>query len=1018
MKVALPYADSYPNAVSLTLAAFRNRKFFSQEQNFTRVIDRRLNVEVESFRDMTVPDSDEQFFLHITDHRTGAAPISESTVSIFDVTTDRMGANSFGFNPFTTYYSGAPSISTNLGDRFNRQDYIIGYGSSRMFKTRGMVMMAAAAPMEGVLSGAQSNGTYALEEPMMDSVNSESMSEQSSDEGTGASDDVEALRSNFGETVAFYPQLRSDADGRVTVKYHTTDGLSTFRVLVHSHTADLLSGSADTSFVVRKQLMIQPNLPMFVREGDRIVLKAKVINLTSKALKGNAKLVLYDGADGSAKAKGGEYKLEVALNPNEQKEVSWEVSAPEKQPLLGIRMSVAAGGYTDGMQQVIPVIPSRTQVTESVSAIMDQQKTYTLDLKQLMKKVSAKDEKVTVDVSSPLTSVLEALPTVGEPSFDCMTDWLAALFINQTGEYMFSTYPEMADKVRQLVNGGWKKSQISVNSEITGVLLNETPWAYKESEDNRRIDRMKNYLDPNYTGAFRVKAMNKIAALQGSDGGFAWFSGVPSSEWLTMLFLDKMYELEQIGALNPNQKEGEMMKEACKFLDNSLRKQYEDYLRECRKMKKEPDKSFIHWGTLELMAVRSEFPETAVAASSREAYDFYFDCVFNHWKNTNIADKANIIKLLANTADPVGAVADPSAGVSLRAKSIVDDSKYGCAEEVKKVIASLDDYAVKNSSIGCYFPNASMPFRGMMNNELYAHAQLLRMYDRLTDKYLGSALPAEKGLGYDMREIVRGLGLWLMLQKHNQCWENDVATTDAIYALLSSGVCGLSDAATPAFEILSPSGIKAAEPVPGALFRYEVPVSELKAAGSIVKIKKEYDGLLSAAAYYRYTQPEQLAKASSNGISVERKFYRRKVYENSLGKTPNRNDVELTEIPIDSSLVINDGERMKVGEVITAVYRIKNDENRSFVHLRSLRPACFYPVGEASVYTWQWGCYLENRESMTNFFFYVLPEGTTEISEQFYVTQEGIFSTSLVSVQSLYAPEYRGQDKALNIISK
>ena len=324
------------------------------------------------------------------------------------------------------------------------------------------------------------------------------------------------------------------------------------------------------------------------------------------------------------------------------------------------------------------------------------------------------------------------------------------IFNVESGSDMFSTYPEMADKVRQLVNGGWKKSQISVNSEITGVLLNETPWAYKESEDNRRIDRMKNYLDPNYTGAFRVKAMNKIAALQGSDGGFAWFSGVPSSEWLTMLFLDKMYELEQIGALNPNQKEGEMMKEACKFLDNSLRKQYEDYLRECRKMKKEPDKSFIHWGTLELMAVRSEFPETAVAASSREAYDFYFDCVFNHWKNTNIADKANIIKLLANTADPVGAVADPSAGVSLRAKSIVDDSKYGCAEEVKKVIASLDDYAVKNSSIGCYFPNASMPFRGMMNNELYAHAQLLRMYDRLTDKYLGSALPAEKGLGYDM----------------------------------------------------------------------------------------------------------------------------------------------------------------------------------------------------------------------------------------------------------------------------
>ena len=977
VKISLPYDEKYPNEVSLSLFAFRNKNDFSKNYDFKRVVDRSLKVELGSFRDMTAPGAEEEFTLHITDPRTGGTPLTSSTVSIFDVTTDRFGSNSFGFDPFPSYSSSSPYVNTNI--HISSPKYGMGaraYGRKMMFinsvffeqESVDMISMDAAP------------------------VAAKGMAVEESASGENQADNVE-VRSDFGETVAFFPQVRSDADGDVTVKYKTTDALSTFRVLVRSHTADLLSGGADTSFVVRKELMVIPNLPLFIREGDRIELKAKAVNLSAKTLEGKAELVLYDASSEEGRIIS-KKQLRLTLNPNAQEELAWTVEAPEATPLLGVRITLAADGYSDGQQNVIAVIPSRTQITEAQSLLMDGKSVYEMNLRKLLDKVSARGGKVTIDVSSPLTSALEALPTVGEPDFDSMTSWLASLFINQTGEYMFRTYPALAEKVRELVYGGWRKSKIAVNSSITGVLLNETPWAYKESEDNARIEALAHYLDPDYTADFREKADRKLLALQNSDGGFSWFEGAQSSETLTLLFLEKFREMVQMGSVELNGTEKKMTEAACGFIDKSIEKQYEEYVKACEKAGKKPDRGTIHYGTLQAEAVRAAYKDIELEKSSREAYEFYFDCIYNNWKGTNIADKADVIALLTRAADT---------------KRSAVQSRYDLAGEVRKVVISLNDYAVRNKTVGCYFPNAAMPFRGMMNDELYAHSHLLRLYDELSSHYSASADKEDKILGAQLSEMVKGIGQWLLLQKHNQCWENNLATTDALYALLSGGVAGADSAAGPEFEILSPE-VTASEPLPGSLFRYDVPVSALRKAGCKVRIDSRYDGLLFASAYYQYTQPEQVAEASSNGISVVRRFFRSKAAQNAAGRDVTSRDIELEEI--------REGEPLHLGEKIIAAYTLKSDENRSFVQLRALRPACLYPEDETSGYRWYWGGYRENRESMTNYYFYLLPEGTTELHEEFFVTQEGTFSTALTSVQSLYAPEYRGQDASLTVVTQ
>ena len=232
---------------------------------------------------------------------------------------------------------------------------------------------------------------------------------------------------------------------------------------------------------------------------------------------------------------------------------------------------------------------------------------------------------------------------------------------------------------------------------------------------------------------------------------------------------------------------------------------------------------------------------------------------------------------------------------------------------------------MENPTVGCYFPNAVMPFRGLMNSEIYAHAQLIETFGRLGEK-----------------KMVDGIAQWLLLQKHNQAWENTVATTDAVHALVSS---------------------------------------------------KAKD-LRLGAVYYTYTTRLDRVQASANELSVTRTFVNAK-----------------------TGAVLSDGDPLRVGDEIIATYAIYNSENRSFVQMRAMRPACFYPRDERSYFTW-YGYYREVKPSETNYYWELLPEEHITVQERFYVQQEGTFNSGLVEIECLYAREYRGHTDAVNLISK
>ena len=806
-KFKLPYKDSYRSAVKLSVFGFRGGKELDYTYQFTRPGDVRLDVAVETFRDKTTPGSEETMVVR-------APAGSELLVSIYDVTTDRYRANSFSFHPLQEYaYVTRPDITSSINPHRV-------YAMNRMMAKSAVIVEMEVAEEALPYAG-----------PVADS---------SDDAGAGqAEEEVPEFegRTNFSELIAFYPQVQADPSGRTEIRYKAGDLLSTFKVLVLAHNKKLFAGDASAEFVVQKELMVMPNVPLFVTEGDRLVLKAKLVNLSSRELKGTAYIELTDAAGKKLKMKGLESQKR-SLLAGAQDEVSWTVTAPGGTDKLTCKIWFVTPTSTDGEQHEISVVPGEITLTEAASFILGGKHDHKYYEKQLRKQFGAANPKIEYAEYSTLDAVKESLPKAEKPASDNAIAWTNQLYINQMRNHVLQDDP--AD----------------------------------------------------YAG-FRNQAFSRLKTFQSGDGGIQWFQGMKSNTMLTLYLLEKLGQLRSVGAFTPDGDEMKLVRNALSYIDGQIAVQgsYKD---------------FRPFGLIRLFAIRSLWFDVPMTQAAQAVYKRFVEGTGEGWQKISILEKSQLCNLMLRAG-----------------KTQYDDKRFDT--RIKQLRESLKDYAVENPTVGCYFPNAVMPFRGLMNNEIYAHAQLIETFGALGEK-----------------KVVDGIAQWLLLQKHNQAWENTVATTDAVHALISS---------------------------------------------------KAKD-LKLGAVYYTYTTQLDRVKASANELSVTRTFVR-----------------------AQTGAPLSDGEALHVGDEIIVTYAIHNTENRSFVQMRAMRPACFYPLDERSYYSW-YGFYREVKPSETNYYWELLPEEHTTVQERFFVQQEGTFNSGLIEIECLYAKEYRGHTDAVTLTSK
>ncbi len=810
-KFHIPYDPDWRSAVKMGIFGIRAGQQISHQYEFKRPGDVRLDIAIETFRDKTTPGAQEEMTIR-------APEGSELLVSIYDMTTDRYGANHFNFLPISEYPSvGTPNVHCSL-DRWGAVSV------NQMMRSRatGVAMDNMVLDEAPVMYKSAAAEGMAAEEAAIDQ-------EEDTPEFEG--------RTHLSELIAFYPHIRAEKGGVTKVRYQAGDLLTTFRVLVLGHDKRLFTGNDETEFVVQKELMVMPSVPLFATQGDKLVLKAKLVNLSSKELKGTAYVEILDDQGRKLKLKGTN-KQNKTLLAGAQDEVAWGIEVPGGTGKLTVRIWFATPTSSDGEQHEIQVVPNTITLTEAASFVIGQGKDHAYYEKQLRKQFGAADPKIEYAEYSTLDAVKESLPAATKPACENAINWINQLYINQ----------------------------------MRNFVLQDDPAGY---------------------AAFRAQAFSTLKTFQESDGRFAWFRGMPGSDMITLYFLEKLGQLRQVGALALSADEQQMVRKAAAAVDERV------------VVRSTQSKTFYPFAYIRDFGIRSLWFDISLSDKAKGVFQQYVDKGGEGWQDLSILEKAQMCNTMLRAAG-----------------TPYDDKRFD--KRVKLLRESLKDYAVENPTIGCYFPNAVMPYRGLMNSEIYAHAQLMELFASLKE-----------------RKMVDGIAQWLLLQKHNQAWENTVATTDAVHALIAS---------------------------------------------------KAKD-LKLGAVYYTYTTELSRVKASANEISIRRRFVR------------------------NGSETLAEGAKLKVGDKITVYYDIDNSENRSFVQMRAMRPACFYPVDERSYFTW-WGFYREVKPSETNYYWELLPEERITVSEDFYVTQEGSFNSGLAEIECLYAKEYRGHTDATTFTTK
>jgi len=314
--------------------------------------------------------------------------------------------------------------------------------------------------------------------------------------------------------------------------------LSKWKLQLVAHTKNLQSATKTLESFTQKELMATLNVPWFLIEGGKIIISSKIANLTEKVLKGKAKLILTDALTNK--------EINTLISDNSQKEftvdatgnteVSWTLNIPEGLQAVQYKVLAKAEDFSDGEQNVLPVLTNRMLVTESLPMWVRSNQTKTFSLDKLKKNTSSalSNHKLTLEITSnPAWYAVQALPYLMEYPYERNEQNFAQHFANSLALHIANNNPRIQEVFNQWANSDALLSNLENNKELKSLLIQETPWlrdAQSETEQKKRIALLFNI---NKMKAEQTKAINKLQQNQMPSGVWAWFTGGRENRYIT-----------------------------------------------------------------------------------------------------------------------------------------------------------------------------------------------------------------------------------------------------------------------------------------------------------------------------------------------------------------------------------------------------------------------------------------------------------------------------------------------------
>ena len=970
----IPFKETDGEGFTVSFTFVKDGKMYVKQVPVQRrQPDRRLNIQAKTFRDHLLPGSKENWKFRITD-ADSLTVSAEVLAGMYDASLDKLLPFSWSFSPKRYVYLYAPRFSegtafTNSSryetgdrkrlnvpqfqyDRLDWQDVLrIGWQyeqSERRYAT-GAVMKSGTAPaITEVLNITEDS--MPLEEPAVKAYQGVAniiAEEEVEENGTPffPNKPVE-LRENFAETAFFYPALVTDEAGDVAFSFTMPESNTTWKLQLLAQTEDLKYGYLSREIITSKPLMVTPNLPRFLRQGDEVTITAQISNQSSATMDGRASLELFDPDNDQPVICLTKSQKPFTLPADSTTTVSWSFKVPAAAGgVIGCRIVADSDKGSDGEQHLIPVLSNEILVTESTPFYLFDKSEEVIRLKDSK---GIRPFRTTLELTAnPIWYAVQALPTLSQPENDNVISWFASYYSNTLANYIATAHPRIQQVISQWKaqggNASTLYSNLEKNAELKNILLQETPWVLEADNETEQKQRLSLLFDLNRATGERETALRHLLDLQTPDGGWGWFKGMYPSQEITLYILKGMSQLTELNAVEYNQQEKEMQMKALKFVDKQIQSDYE-----ALQKIKNWQKNEISPLEIEYLFVRSNYRDIPELGSAREAIRYYTNLAEKQWNKQSIYEKGEIAWLMW---------------------------RNGKKEVAGNILAWLRKTASTSADKGMYWAN-NRRGENFFVSPIDTHCLLMALFNEVSP---------------DKQKTDR-MKQWLLNQKQTQNWKSVPATVNAIYALLLTG----SDWLDTANTCTAQWGKQTYSTTSGELATgyLKVTISDEKATsseGTSISIRKEGSAPAWGAVYEQYFQNINDVKKQKGILNVEKLLF---------VETNNGTEQQLRPVTPD--------EPLRVGDKVVIRLVVRTDREMDYVFLKDLRAGCFEPADQlsGSVYR-ERVCYYQSPTDVSeNFFFERLPQGTFVLEYAVYVSRTGEYAGGISTIQCLYAPEF------------
>ena len=846
-----PYKKEYGDGILVSMAFVKDGRLYSHNARIMKPApEKKLQLKWTTFRDKLRPGQQEEWKLTVL-YPDGSPAEAEMLATMYDASLDKIySAHKLDFG--VDFHYVVPLTYWNTSYMRNAYLYVdfplkrlravpleyseliipstgrmeamvVGYGGSPRATLAGALKIRGRSAANAVMNQ-EAVTDMVLQEEMVETSAQEKV-EMGSSEELAETGDIQ-IRENFAETAFFYPQLRTNEKGEVSISFVLPESLTRWTFMGLAHTRNVDYGKIETTATASKEFMLQPNMPRFVRVGDKANIAASLMNLSDKGVKGTVRMELFNPETEKVFYS---QKQKFDVKGGETGHVNFTFEVSDKYAVMACRMVADGDTFSDGEQRYIPVLTDKQWVTETVPLNVNGEGAHTFSLENLFNKHSktASEQRLTVEFTAhPAWYAVQALPVVAHPQNEDALSWATAYYAHSLAAFIVKENP----RIKQVFDswkaqGGTKEtfmSNLQKNQELKNILLAETPWLAEATNEAEQKQRIATLFDLNTMNSQLAVSVEKLGELQNADGAWSWYKGMQGSRYVTTQVMEMLVRLNALTHQDADSRMQPMIQKGFEYLGKQAAEEYKS-MKEAEKkgaVGLRPSEQVLRY--LYICALDGKAPV------DEKVNRYFIDKLSGEGKELTIYEKA------------LGAIILQQAGK---------------VAEAKLFMQSLMEYSVVTDEMGRYFDTPKARY-SWFSYKIPTEVAAMEAIQRITKD----------------TKAIDEMKRWLLKQKQTQTWETPIATADAVYALMATGASDLL-ANTGGVEItLGKEVIRT--PADDAIGYIKKTVS-----GDVMNIKKvsvdkEGTGMGWGAVYAQYLESMDQIGEQGNGLSVSRQLYK------------------------------------------------------------------------------------------------------------------------------------------------